>query len=221
MVLRKRAKWCEPSPDAGLSGKAGAEERRSRNALWSVKGSQATSEVDTGEASTSRRSNTCCNSELWPWQRWVSIAAGLLLAGLLAVTQAWCVNSLHENLLWFSELTVRVTRDGPPVGGNDVLRYSPKKRPFSCFSSVDGNSDGSLLSTWMKVFCSGNVGAFLARVYIPPLPAWGSGWVRLPPTVQKGDEAHRLIQIAPGCKGFYLPFCWRYDELMVRRMCGS
>ncbi|XP_069565967.1 protein C-mannosyl-transferase DPY19L3 isoform X4 [Brachyistius frenatus] len=33
------------------------------------------------------------------------MAAGLLLAGLLALTQAWCVNAIHENLLWFSQLT--------------------------------------------------------------------------------------------------------------------
>lgn len=32
-------------------------------------------------------------------------------------------------------------------------------------------------------------------------PAWGSGQVRLPPTVQKGDEGHRLNQVAPGCAG--------------------
>lgn len=132
MVLRKRAKSCEPPPGVGPSENAGAEERRSTSALWSP----ATSEVDTGEASSNRRSSTRCKSELWPWQHLVSIAAGLLLAGLLASTQAWCVNSLHENLLWFSELTVRVTRDALPVRGNYVLRYSPKKRAFSCFSSV-------------------------------------------------------------------------------------
>ncbi|XP_028435499.1 probable C-mannosyltransferase DPY19L3 isoform X3 [Perca flavescens] len=33
------------------------------------------------------------------------MAAGLLIAVLLALTQAWCVNSIHENLLWFSQLT--------------------------------------------------------------------------------------------------------------------
>ncbi|XP_054916036.1 probable C-mannosyltransferase DPY19L3 isoform X2 [Poeciliopsis prolifica] len=41
----------------------------------------------------------------WPWQRRVSMAAGLFLAVLLAVAQAWCVNAIHENLLWFSQLT--------------------------------------------------------------------------------------------------------------------
>uniref|UniRef100_A0A3B5M2T2 Uncharacterized protein n=1 Tax=Xiphophorus couchianus TaxID=32473 RepID=A0A3B5M2T2_9TELE len=41
----------------------------------------------------------------WPWQRCVSMAAGLFLAVLLAVAQAWCVNAIHENLLWFSQLT--------------------------------------------------------------------------------------------------------------------
>uniref|UniRef100_A0A3B5QLF9 Dpy-19 like C-mannosyltransferase 3 n=1 Tax=Xiphophorus maculatus TaxID=8083 RepID=A0A3B5QLF9_XIPMA len=41
----------------------------------------------------------------WPWQRCVSMAAGLFLAVLLAMAQAWCVNAIHENLLWFSQLT--------------------------------------------------------------------------------------------------------------------
>ncbi|XP_008403129.1 probable C-mannosyltransferase DPY19L3 isoform X1 [Poecilia reticulata] len=46
-----------------------------------------------------------CLPRQWPWQRCVSMAAGLFLAVLLAVTQAWCVNAIHENLLWFSQLT--------------------------------------------------------------------------------------------------------------------
>lgn len=112
MVVRKRAKSCELAPDVGPS------ERVSSSSMWLVKRSQATSEEDTREASALRRSNTYhCHSETppwWPWQHFVSIAAGLLLAGLLALTQAWCVDSLHENLLWFSELTVRVIRDRLP-----------------------------------------------------------------------------------------------------------
>lgn len=118
MALRKRARLPELSPDAGLSEKAGTKERCSRNLICSAKRSQGTSEVDSGEPSTRGRSNTCSNPEIppsWPWQPCVSIAAGLLLAGLLALTQAWCVNSLHENLLWFSELTVRAIRDWLPV----------------------------------------------------------------------------------------------------------
>ncbi|MEQ2260239.1 hypothetical protein XENORESO_010100, partial [Xenotaenia resolanae] len=41
----------------------------------------------------------------WPWQLCVSMAAGLFVAGLLAMTQAWYVNAIHENMLWFSQLT--------------------------------------------------------------------------------------------------------------------
>ncbi|XP_037341790.2 probable C-mannosyltransferase DPY19L3 isoform X1 [Pungitius pungitius] len=41
----------------------------------------------------------------WPWRRRVSTAVGLSLAGLLALAQAVCVNAIHENLLWFSQLT--------------------------------------------------------------------------------------------------------------------
>lgn len=42
-----------------------------------------------------------------PWRQCVSLATGLLLAVVLGVTQAWCVNAIHENLLWFAQLTVR------------------------------------------------------------------------------------------------------------------
>lgn len=118
MVLRKRARLSKLTPDAGLSEKAGTGERWSRNLICFVKRSRGASEVDTGETSARRGSGTCSNLGIppsWPWQSCVSIAAGLLLAGLLALTQAWCVNSLHENLLWFSELTVRAIRVWLPV----------------------------------------------------------------------------------------------------------
>ncbi|XP_043100093.1 probable C-mannosyltransferase DPY19L3 isoform X2 [Puntigrus tetrazona] len=38
--------------------------------------------------------------------RWPTavIAAGLLLAGVIGLFHAWCVYSIHENLLWFSQL---------------------------------------------------------------------------------------------------------------------
>ncbi|XP_061669514.1 probable C-mannosyltransferase DPY19L3 isoform X2 [Syngnathoides biaculeatus] len=39
------------------------------------------------------------------WRRAVATATGLATAGLLALTQACCVNALHENLLWFAQLT--------------------------------------------------------------------------------------------------------------------
>ncbi|XP_049573548.1 protein C-mannosyl-transferase DPY19L3 isoform X2 [Syngnathus scovelli] len=41
----------------------------------------------------------------WRWRRTVATATGLTTAGLLALTQACCVNALHENLLWFQQLT--------------------------------------------------------------------------------------------------------------------
>lgn len=43
----------------------------------------------------------------WAWQPGLTVASGLLVALLLALTQAYWVNSIHENLLWFSQLTVR------------------------------------------------------------------------------------------------------------------
>lgn len=147
MVLRKRAKLSELSPDVGLSLKAGTEERCRRNLISFMKRSPGASKVDPGETSTRRRSSTFSHSEIpssWPWQPCVSIAAGLLLAGLLALTQAWCVNSLHENLLWFSELTVRAIRDWLPVWDpffsvkmrNDIFHYSPMWKVFSCSKHI-------------------------------------------------------------------------------------
>lgn len=43
----------------------------------------------------------------WPA---VVIAAGLLLAGVIGLFHAWCVYSIHENLLWFSHLKVSRSR---------------------------------------------------------------------------------------------------------------
>lgn len=43
----------------------------------------------------------------WPWWQGVTVASGLLVALLLAQAQVCWVNSIHENLLWFSQLTVR------------------------------------------------------------------------------------------------------------------
>ncbi|XP_064832328.1 protein C-mannosyl-transferase DPY19L3-like isoform X1 [Oncorhynchus masou masou] len=40
---------------------------------------------------------------LWHWQT-VVMAAGLVLAVLTGLAHAWCVYSIHENLLWFSHL---------------------------------------------------------------------------------------------------------------------
>lgn len=38
------------------------------------------------------------------------ITAGLLLAGVIGLFHAWCVYSIHENLLWFSHLKVSRSR---------------------------------------------------------------------------------------------------------------
>lgn len=42
----------------------------------------------------------------WCWHG-VTMATGLSLAGALGMFHAWAVNSIHENLLWFSNLEVR------------------------------------------------------------------------------------------------------------------
>ncbi|XP_044024149.1 probable C-mannosyltransferase DPY19L3 isoform X5 [Siniperca chuatsi] len=108
MELRKRVKLRERKHNLGLSQNAPAEGTCSSNMIWGTEKSNAIHEGGTGEVSLLGGSGTCSGSGIlsrWPWRQCVSMAAGLVLAGLLALTQAWCVNSIHENLLWFSQLT--------------------------------------------------------------------------------------------------------------------
>lgn len=114
MELRKRVKRRELKHNSGLSQDAPAEGRCSSDMLWGIERSKAAQEFCTREVSLPGGSGTCSGSgisPLWPWRQCVSMAAGLVLAGLLALTQAWCVNGIHENLLWFSQLTVGVGDD--------------------------------------------------------------------------------------------------------------
>ncbi|XP_032372222.1 probable C-mannosyltransferase DPY19L3 isoform X1 [Etheostoma spectabile] len=107
MELRKRERLSRLQPNLGLSPDAPAEGRCTSNMMSGTERSDATHQ-DTGDFSLLRGSGACSGSGVlprWPWRQRVSMAAGLLLAGLLALTQAWCVNSIHENLLWFSQLT--------------------------------------------------------------------------------------------------------------------
>lgn len=111
MVLRKRVKLSKLEYDLGLSEDVPAEGRCSSNMMWGTATSNATLEGSSGEVSQLGGSGNCSGSGIlprWPWRQCVSMATGLLLAGLLALTQAWCVNAIHENLLWFSQLTVGV-----------------------------------------------------------------------------------------------------------------
>lgn len=110
MEVRKRVRLSKLQDNLGRSPDAPAEGRCSSNMMSGTKRSNATYQ-DTGELSLLRGSGACSGSGIlpwWPWRQRVSMAAGLLIAGLLALTQAWCVNSIHENLLWFSQLTVGV-----------------------------------------------------------------------------------------------------------------
>lgn len=50
-------------------------------------------------------------------------AVGLLLAGLIGLFHAWCVYSIHENLLWFSHLKVSSTRTFNFVTGNVAWKH--------------------------------------------------------------------------------------------------
>lgn len=111
MELRKRVKLRELKHNLGLSQDAPAEGRCGSNMMWGAERSNATRGMVTGGVSLLGGSGTCSGSGIlrrWPWRQCVSMAAGLVLAGLLALTHAWCVNGIHENLLWFSQLTVGV-----------------------------------------------------------------------------------------------------------------
>ncbi|XP_042584086.1 probable C-mannosyltransferase DPY19L3 isoform X1 [Cyprinus carpio] len=53
------------------------------------------------EESVKLSRNHILGQNCWPA---AVIAAGLLLAGVIGLFHAWCVYSIHENLLWFSQL---------------------------------------------------------------------------------------------------------------------
>lgn len=109
MELRKRVKQSKLEHNLGLSHDVPPERSCSKYKMWGAVRSSSMKEAVTGDVSLLGGSGTCSGSGIlprWPWRQCVSMAAGLLLAGLLALTQAWCVNSIHENLLWFSQLTV-------------------------------------------------------------------------------------------------------------------
>lgn len=65
------------------------------------------------------KARQCVNRRCWnsSWMRlnglscWqtLGMVAGLTLAGLIGLFHAWYVYSIHENLLWFSQLEVRRT----------------------------------------------------------------------------------------------------------------
>lgn len=112
MELRKRVKLNKLRHKLGLSPDAPAEGRGSSNMMLRTARSYATQEEEGGRQASLfggwRSGSGSSAQSRGSWRRWVSMAAGLLLAGLLALTQAWCVNAIHENLLWFSQLMVGV-----------------------------------------------------------------------------------------------------------------
>ncbi|XP_030576687.1 probable C-mannosyltransferase DPY19L3 isoform X1 [Archocentrus centrarchus] len=102
MELRKRVKLQQLQHHSGLSQEAPSEGRCNHNVMSGMQ--------EGGRRGLSPLGRSGCHSgsgvsPWWPWQQCVPMAAGLLLAVLLGLTQAWTVNAIHENLLWFSQLT--------------------------------------------------------------------------------------------------------------------
>lgn len=117
MKLRRRETRSELGYDRVLlQHTTTAEERSSRNTLWMVEWFKATGRKEEGEGKgcpgkvpllEGPLSDLGLSLSSWAWQRGLTVASGLLVALLLALTQTYWVNSIHENLLWFSQLTVR------------------------------------------------------------------------------------------------------------------
>ncbi|TNN58380.1 putative C-mannosyltransferase DPY19L3 [Liparis tanakae] len=99
MELRKRVKLGKLQHHPGPPRDAATEGRCGSNAMLGMERSGP------GEASQLGRPGAHSCPGILPWRRCFSVATGLSLAGLVALTQAWCVNAIHENLLWFSQLT--------------------------------------------------------------------------------------------------------------------
>ncbi|XP_069388389.1 protein C-mannosyl-transferase DPY19L3 isoform X2 [Paralichthys olivaceus] len=142
MELRKRLKQNKQKHKFGLSQDAPAEGRCSGNMVLGTARSHGPHERDRRNVSLFGGSGTCSGSGIstrWPWRLCVSMATGLLLAVLLAVTQAWCVNALHENLLWFSQL-MEVERE-ISFRTECGLYYSYYKQMLQAPSIQEGLSD--------------------------------------------------------------------------------
>lgn len=113
MKLRRRGTRSELQDDGVLlKHMTTAEERSSGNTLSRVECFKATGKKEEegkgchGKAPLLEGPLSTLGL-LLSWQQGLTVASGLLVALLLALTQAYWVNSIHENLLWFSQLTVR------------------------------------------------------------------------------------------------------------------
>lgn len=102
MECRKRKR---PSESYGHSDKVGDR----RSPAGTAFGSKGSSRVQEGVCLPGTSATFSGSGTLvwWPWEPCVTTTTGLLMAVVLAVAQAWCVNAIHENLLWFSQLMVR------------------------------------------------------------------------------------------------------------------
>nr|XP_043885461.1 probable C-mannosyltransferase DPY19L3 isoform X2 [Solea senegalensis] len=106
MDLRRRVKPNKLRHNLGFLHDAASEGRSSGDAMARAARSRASREEKDKEDYGREKVPQFGSSSyvLWPLRRCVSMAAGLLLAAVLGLIQAWCVNAIHENLLWFSQL---------------------------------------------------------------------------------------------------------------------
>lgn len=89
--------------------------RRGKSILEKVNFSSSGTEEHTQVLKTKQWANRRCWNSLWMrrnllrcWQH-VGMVASLTLAGMIGLFHSWYVYSIHENLLWFSQLEVRRT----------------------------------------------------------------------------------------------------------------
>lgn len=140
MELRRRVKLDKLENSWGFSDDAG---KCSSNAMRGAAGSKVTQDGSSREVSQLQGSGSCSGLDIpprWPWRCCVSMAAGLVLAVLLALAQAWCVNSIHENLLWFSQIT---------VGNSLVTRMSSFYLPLIKKTNKQTNPSGCVYSMYL------------------------------------------------------------------------